>query len=159
MARTQIPETRGEVAPPETPKPIIAGAGLEREAREAREATEEVGEAAVGAAERVKERTGQALAGQKDYLAGQVESIAHALRRTAATLRVEGQDAVAGFADRAAGRLAGMSSSVRENDTSGLIRRAEDFARREPALFLGGAVALGLAIARMLKSSERSAGR
>jgi hypothetical protein len=40
-----------------------------------------------------------------------------------------------------------------------LIDDVEDFARREPAVFIGGAIAIGLVAARFLKSSRRSGGR
>ena len=40
-----------------------------------------------------------------------------------------------------------------------LLDDVEAFARREPAMFIGGAIAIGLLAARFLKSSRRSAAR
>jgi len=45
---------------------------------------------------------------------------------------------------------------VQQTDVRQMADRVESFARREPAIFLGGAFALGLLGARFLKSSRRS---
>lgn len=45
---------------------------------------------------------------------------------------------------------------LENTDVDELTRRTEDFARRQPALFIGGAFALGLVAARFLKSSSRN---
>lgn len=44
---------------------------------------------------------------------------------------------------------------LEHSDTQELTMRAEDFARRQPALFLGSAFAMGLVAARFFKSSTR----
>jgi hypothetical protein len=43
-------------------------------------------------------------------------------------------------------------------DAQQITRSAEEFARRQPALFIGGAFALGLVAARFIKSSSRKQG-
>ncbi|MGH9904058.1 MAG: hypothetical protein ACRD8U_00580, partial [Pyrinomonadaceae bacterium] len=60
---------------------------------------------------------------------------------------------VAMFARRAAEGLAGFSGSLRQRDVDSLLAQAQDFARRRPAVFLGGALATGFVLARFLKSS------
>jgi hypothetical protein len=48
-----------------------------------------------------------------------------------------------------------VSNYLQNTDVSEMVDRTEEFARRRPALFLGGAFALGLLGARFLKSSRR----
>ncbi len=44
---------------------------------------------------------------------------------------------------------------LEQTNVEELTQRTEDFARRQPALFIGGAFALGIVAARFLKSSSR----
>jgi hypothetical protein len=83
--------------------------------------------------------------------------VAAAIRQGGEQLRTD-QPQVAGFADAAAGQVERASEFVRHTDLNGLVQEAEDFARRQPALFLGGALVLGLAASRFLKASPRDDG-
>jgi hypothetical protein len=131
-------------------------------ANEARErATEMAGQAQERAGE-VMDRAGRqvnsALAGQKSQAAGSMESIAHAVRQTGQQLREQDQAGIAEYADRAADQMESFSRQLRERDVSDLVGEVESFARRQPALFLGGALLLGFMGARFLKSSGQQAG-
>jgi hypothetical protein len=57
--------------------------------------------------------------------------------------------------DRAAGGVSEISSYLRDRNVDDMLADAEDFARRQPELFLGGAFALGMLAARFFKSSSR----
>ena len=57
------------------------------------------------------------------------------------------------YANQAADQVERLSSYVRSRTIGDLISDVEGFARREPAIFLGGSFALGLLAARFLKSS------
>jgi hypothetical protein len=122
------------------------------------------------------DRAGDAAAGVVDRVSGTAEKQANmglaragdAIAQAASAIRQTGeqmrgqQPQVAGFADTAAQQLDKAAQLVREQDLQGLIREAERFARRQPALFLGGAFVLGLAASRFLKASPengRSSGR
>jgi len=48
-----------------------------------------------------------------------------------------------------------VSNYLQRTDVAELVDGVEDFARREPLLFVGGAFALGLLGARFLKSTQR----
>jgi len=52
-----------------------------------------------------------------------------------------------------------FSNNVRGKDVNELLDGARDFARRQPALFVGGSFAVGLLAARFLKSSGQEAAR
>ena len=56
--------------------------------------------------------------------------------------------------DRAADQLDRFSTRLRERNVSELLHDAQQLARRQPALFIGGAFVLGLLGARFLKSSS-----
>ena len=47
---------------------------------------------------------------------------------------------------------------MREKDVRQLVGEVQDFARRQPTLFFGGAVLLGFAALRFLKSAPPSGG-
>lgn len=93
-------------------------------------------------------------AGQKEHVTNQLDHVARALRKTGNNLREEEQKNVARYADDAAGQVERFSGYLRDRQPEDLLYETEQFARREPALFLGGAFALGLIGARFLKSSN-----
>lgn len=65
-------------------------------------------------------------------------------------------DAFGGLIDAAATQLDSASSALRDRDMNKLMHDAGDFARRQPALFIGGAVALGFALGRFATAGSRS---
>lgn len=84
-----------------------------------------------------------------------MDSVAAALRKTSEEL--EGQDTgpVGGYVNKAANFLSDISHHVRQNDVDQLLHQVEGFARREPAIALGSAFAIGVIAARFLKSSNQ----
>lgn len=124
-------------------------------------ASDAVGEAKQKAehlAEQAKSQVKTQLAGQKDQATEQLESISSALRSTSENLRDENQDAVAGYIGDAARQVDRLSGYLRNHTAGELLEEAERYARREPALFLGGAMLLGLVGARFFKSSSPDRG-
>jgi hypothetical protein len=106
-------------------------------------------------AEEVREAASSLFEEQKMRAAEAVQGIAEVLHRTADTMNRE-QMPMAELADRAAGHIEAFSARVRDRHWSELMAETESFARRQPALFLAGAVALGFAVGRfMLASPER----
>lgn len=59
------------------------------------------------------------------------------------------------YVERAANRVEQLADYVQNTSPGEMTDRVEQFARREPALFLGGAFAVGFLGARFLKSSRR----
>jgi hypothetical protein len=124
----------------------------------------------VGAAEQTKQKA-QELASQVQQKATQrVESgltrgkiqaaetlntVAQSLVTSGQQLRERNQEGISRFVDRTADRVQRVSNYLQNTDVSEMVDRTEEFARRRPALFLGGAFALGLLGARFLKSSRR----
>jgi hypothetical protein len=91
---------------------------------------------------------------QKDRATDGLGSIAQAVRQTTGKLREDRQDMVAQYVEQAADQIERFSNSLREKDVSELLEDAQRFARRQPALFIGGSFAVGLLAARFLKSSR-----
>jgi len=60
-------------------------------------------------------------------------------------------------AHTAAERLERLSGALKNKDIDSVVRDAESFARREPMLFLGAAVAAGFIAMRLLKGSAPQA--
>ena len=56
--------------------------------------------------------------------------------------------------ERGARELGGVAKDIARNDVAGILGSAEVFARRQPALFVGAAVALGFALTRVVRSGQ-----
>ena len=96
----------------------------------------------------VEERVSDAVDLRKDDVAARIESTAKAIRRSGEEL--EGHsDYVAKLIESGADELAGLAKTLRTNDLQGLARHVQDFAKRQPALFAGAAIAVGFAAIRL----------
>lgn len=104
--------------------------------------------------DRAKHQLQSVLSEQQHAAAGQLEGIVKALRTTAEQLRKQDQIPAAGYVERAADGLDKFCGTLRDRDINSLATQVQDFARRQPAVFLGGAVAAGFMVARFLKSSS-----
>lgn len=110
------------------------------------------------AAEYAKNKTRSFAEEQKTAAASRIGGVAEALRKSARQLQEGEQSPVADYVGQAADKLDGFARSLRDQDVRALMTQAEDLARRQPGLFLGGAMLSGFLLARFLKSSgERSA--
>src|SRR3954454_12540299 len=100
----------------------------------------------------IQQQASSALSSPKDRAADGMKSVIDAVRQTGESLR-EKNGTIAGYADTAASQLERFSNQLRDRDVSELMDEVSAFARRQPALFTGGGVALGLVAARFLKSA------
>lgn len=100
----------------------------------------------------VKKATETKLAAGKDFAAGQLGAVANAIRKTADDLRTQ-DSGLTDYAVKAATSVDTVSHYLQTRTLSQLIGDAEGYARREPALFMGGAFLVGLIGGRFLKSA------
>jgi len=107
-----------------------------------------------GIVNRVKETATAQLASQKNRGTDALDRLAGAVRSTTRKLREERHDTVAGYIDHAANRIENWAERLREKDVEDLISDLHRLARRQPAVFIGSAFALGLLAGRFLKSSR-----
>lgn len=106
------------------------------------------------AQQKATEQVQPRLAAQKDRAANTLSSVAQSLRTSSQQLQGE-QDGVSRYMQQAADRVEGFANYLQSREVDEIVDQVEDFARRQPAVFLGGAFALGLLGARFLKSSRR----
>jgi len=105
--------------------------------------------------EQATSRVQSRLDEQKNRAADTLASMASSLRSSGQQFR--GQPAgISNYIDDAADRLESIAHELHDRDVGELMEVVEDFARRQPAVFLGGAFALGVLGARFLKSSRRN---
>ena len=92
---------------------------------------------------------------QRQQVAEKVSSIADALRSAANSLEQSQNRALAGYVDQAADQVASIYRTVRERHWNEIVADTEDFARRQPTLFVLGAVATGFLVGRFLWAGGR----
>lgn len=131
------------------------------------EAARRVKEAASDATQRVREAAGSAVKDVKDAALHSAEDARAKAgdmgHTTASRLRdLAGQVEsdlpwLSGAFSKSAHGLDSMTDSLTRGDMSQTINSLSDFARRQPAIFLGASVALGFALARVGKTALEGA--
>jgi len=118
-------------------------------------AHELVGEARQTAGQRVE----SGLARGKTRAASTLGSVAQSLQQGSQQLSGEQQAAAGRYMEQAGQQMQRLSEFLQNTDVNEIVDRVEDVARRQPALFLGGAFAIGLIGARFIKSARRQQDR
>ena len=90
---------------------------------------------------------------QKRQIADRVSGLARALRSAAPPLHESQSHVIAGYIEEAATQVDTLSRTMHERHWGELVADTEDFARRQPAWFVLGAVATGFVIGRLLWTS------
>lgn len=91
---------------------------------------------------------------QKDAAAEQAEKLSTVFHKMADEFDNQDQRYFSGYANNIAQCTDGLSQRLREQDLSGLMHQVQDYSRRQPAMYFGGAVAVGFLLARFLRSSN-----
>jgi hypothetical protein len=81
-----------------------------------------------------------------------IESVADSIRRVSLDMEPD-QPQIAEFASGAADQAEAIARYLRETDVRQLVGSVEDFARRQPLLYLGGAFLVGVAASRFIKAA------
>lgn len=118
-------------------------------------AKEQFGEGVKDARDNVTGRVSAKFHERKDSIVSQLDSVARAAKQTSDELRSEEHRTAAHYAEQFATQVDSAGQFLRDKEMSDVLASVKDFARRQPTLFLGGAVVLGFLGARFLKSSER----
>lgn len=134
--------------------------GVTQQAKDqAKNLAHEAKDQTVKVAEQARDHVQNLVSEQKDQAANRLGSLAGALREAGRKLNEGEQGGDFGrYADRAAQQMDRLSTYLRDNDLHGFVRDTENFARRRPEVFLGGALLAGLALARFLKASSPNRG-
>lgn len=131
-----------------------SGAVAEAAQQKISEVADEAGEQARRVAHVAEEEARGMATERKSQVAAQLDSVAQAFRSSGKQLRSQQHGSVATYLDRAAEEVTQISDYLRDRNVDEMLMDAEEFARRQPQLFLGGAFALGLLTARFFKSSS-----
>lgn len=108
-------------------------------------------------AEQAKDMIRSAAEEQKMRAVHGLHGVAKSMHQMARSLHDEQQDVPARYVDLAAEQVERGIRALEDHGVEELMGDIEAFARRQPALFIGGAFAAGFLMARFLKSSERAA--
>lgn len=93
---------------------------------------------------------------KRQQATSEIHHLASALRGAADNVRNDGSSISATLLTRAAERLDTLGSSFTGKDLDGVVGDVQRLARRNPAAFIGGAMLIGFAASRFLKSSGHS---
>jgi len=91
-------------------------------------------------------------------VASELGSVAEAVRQTSEDLGDHDQQGIAHYGNRIADQIEGVSNYLNNRGVEEVLADVEGLARRQPALFLGGAFTLGLLVGRFLRSSSQNMG-
>lgn len=123
----------------------------------ASDAVDQAQDKAAAVAETVKQQVSHRLSGQIGQAADGLGTVSGAVRQVSQTLRDQQQGFLADYAERAAEQVERVQGFLRGKDLDQVVAATEQYARRQPMIFLGGAFSLGLLAARFLKSSGSAA--
>lgn len=102
-----------------------------------------------------QDRSKEFLEDKKNFAAGELSDVAEALRSGASSLRQKEHDQAGRYVNLAADSIEQFADLLRQKDVVRLAQDAGEMARRQPGVFLGGAVAAGFLLSRFLKASAQ----
>jgi ElaB/YqjD/DUF883 family membrane-anchored ribosome-binding protein len=112
------------------------------------------GQEASGILHQVRQKAASQLNEQKTRATDSLGSVADAVRQSTRQLRDQQFDTVAQVVERAADQIERLSNHLRQRDLNELVGEAQQFARQQPAMFIGSSFAAGLLAARFIKASR-----
>ena len=112
---------------------------------------------AKGLASDTGEQIKDVIATQKDASADRITGVASAIRNAADDIEIELSFA-APYVRRMADEIDDFAAALKTQSLGEIVGAVEDFARRQPAVFLGIAAATGFAAVRLLKVPVKSGG-
>ena len=110
------------------------------------------GEAANFAAS-AREKAVGAVEQRQHQMTGAIGDFANAIRRAGDDLNQNNPGMAAQLLTRGADSLEGLSRTIDGKSPGEMLNAVRDFGRRHPVAFIGGAVLVGLAVGRLVRSS------
>jgi ElaB/YqjD/DUF883 family membrane-anchored ribosome-binding protein len=105
--------------------------------------------------EQVRQQATTQLTSQKERAVDTLETVSLLLHQAGEHAHQQDKALLANYVDKAAQQVGTLSESLAQQDVTQIIQTTKDFARREPMLFVGGALAAGFLGARFLRSSAQ----
>ncbi len=91
---------------------------------------------------------------QRDRTARNLSALAEALKDAGNKLRENRSRSVANMTETGAEKVEQFSNYLRESDPDRMVRQVEDFARRQPVVFVSTLFVAGLLLGQLLSSGE-----
>lgn len=133
----------------------------ETETSEQKSATQSIADdvrsTAKEASSAAKQQANKKLDENRQKVADEIGSLAHAARVAAADLRANDHEGLSHYVTDLADHVTSLASGLRKKNIDELIDEAHNIARKNPALFIGGSIAIGLGVARFAKASGQRA--
>jgi ElaB/YqjD/DUF883 family membrane-anchored ribosome-binding protein len=123
-----------------------------------RDVKDRVVEEARSSIRQVRDSASSSLDQSRNRAADSIDSIASAVRGTGDRLRSDNQTTAANLTDSLAQQVERVSSYLRTRDLGSVREDLERFAREQPTVAIGVALAVGMLGARFIKSSPRRSG-
>jgi ElaB/YqjD/DUF883 family membrane-anchored ribosome-binding protein len=123
-----------------------------------REVKDQVVDQAKTSYRQARDSAASSLTDSRHQAADRLGGIAGAFRSTSEHLRSENRAGAANLTDSLADQVERLSSYLRDRDLRAFRDDVENFARRQPAVAVGVALAVGMLGARFLKSSQPAGG-
>lgn len=121
----------------------------------ATEAGEQVQQQVSNLTEQVRQQATSQLTSQKERAVETLDTVALLLRQAGEHAQEQDKAMLAGYVDKAAGQVDHLTATLREQDLTQILDETKEFARRQPMLFVGGALAAGFLGARFFRSSSQ----
>jgi hypothetical protein len=106
--------------------------------------------------EQARQQATTQLSTQKERAVSTLGTLASALHEASRQVREQDDATMAGYIDSAASQVDRIVDTLNQQDLGQIIDSTGRFARRQPAVFLAAAIAVGFAGARFLRSSASS---
>lgn len=123
-----------------------------------RDVKDKVVEEARSSIRQARDSASSSLDQSRNRAADSIDSIVSAVRGTGDRLRSDNQTTAANLTDSLADQVERLSSYLRTRDLSSVRGDLERFAREQPTVAIGVALAIGMLGARFIKSSPRRSG-
>lgn len=112
-------------------------------------------EQVVNLTQQVRQQATDQLTSQKERAVDTLETLSLLLHQAGEHAQQQDKALLASYVDKAAQQVGTFSESIAQQDVAQIVQTTKDFARREPMLFVGGALAAGFLGARFLRSSAQ----
>jgi hypothetical protein len=109
----------------------------------------------------IEDRTQSATSGYKSDISTGLHTLADGLRQTSSTFQNAAEDkplssAGARYIEDLANKIENVSNYFESKDPADVVKDVKNFARKNPAIFVGGAFALGFALSRLVRSASNT---
>lgn len=102
----------------------------------------------------VRDDVRQTVDHARSSTAGRVDSIAGSIDAAASHLDDEDMTRLSGYVHDMAESLRSLATDLRNKSGDEMLQQVNQFARRNPALFIGGSVAIGFGLSRFARASR-----